>query len=94
MNGNPHQQILNRSANGPEQKAPKIRIKMNSSRSLARNTAAIYSGLGLDISPSSSMDDSLGGSAGAPEPKNLPDESPHTIFQVTFCSINSFYVSW
>jgi hypothetical protein len=57
---------------------------------LARNTAAVYSGLGLDISPSSSMDDSLGGSTGAPEPKNLPDASPHTILQVTFCSINKF----
>jgi hypothetical protein len=36
------------------------------------------------------MDDSLGGSTGAPEPKNLPDASPHTILQVTFCSINKF----
>uniref|UniRef100_A0ACD5TAD8 Uncharacterized protein n=1 Tax=Avena sativa TaxID=4498 RepID=A0ACD5TAD8_AVESA len=85
MNGNPHQQILNRAANGPEQKAPKIRIKVNNTRSLARNTAAIYSGLGLDISPSSSMDDSLGGSAGAPEPKSLPDESLHTILQIMTC---------
>lgn len=84
INGNPHQQILNRAANGPEQKAPKIRIKVNS-RSLARNTAAVYSGLGLDISPSSSMDDSLGGSTGAPEPKNLPDASPHTILQIMTC---------
>ncbi|XP_047054002.1 cysteine-tryptophan domain-containing zinc finger protein 5-like isoform X2 [Lolium rigidum] len=85
INGNPHQQILNRAVNGPEQKAPKIRIKVNSSRSLARNTAAVYSGLGLDISPSSSMDDSLGGSAGDPEPKNLPDASPHTILQIMTC---------
>ncbi|CAM0955823.1 unnamed protein product [Alopecurus aequalis] len=85
INGNPHHQILNRAANDPEQKAPKIRIKVNRSRTLARNTAAIYSGLGLDISPSSSMEDSLGGSAGAPEPKNLPDESPHTILQIMTC---------
>lgn len=84
-NGNPQQQMLNRAVNGPEQKAPKIRIKVNNNRHLARNTAAIYSGLGLDISPSSSMDDSLDGCAGAPEPKNLPDESPHTILQIMTC---------
>ncbi|KAM3403680.1 hypothetical protein ACQJBY_007038 [Aegilops geniculata] len=84
-NGNPQQRMLNRAVNGPEQKAPKIRIKVNSNRHLARNTAAIYSGLGLDISPSSSMDDSLDGCAVAPEPKNLPDESPHTILQIMTC---------
>ncbi|VAH18538.1 unnamed protein product [Triticum turgidum subsp. durum] len=84
-NGNPQQRMLNRVVNGPEQKAPKIRIKVNNNRHLARNTAAIYSGLGLDISPSSSMDDSLDGCAGAPEPKNLPDESPHTILQIMTC---------
>lgn len=74
--------MLNRAVNGPEQKAPKIRIKVNNNRNLTRNTAAIYSGLGLDISPSSSMDDSIDGCAEVPEPKNLPDESPHTILQV------------
>ncbi|VAH06864.1 unnamed protein product [Triticum turgidum subsp. durum] len=84
-NGNPQQRMLNRAVNGPEQKAPKIHIKVNNNRHLARNTAAIYSGLGLDISPSSSMDDSLDGCAGAPEPKNLPDESPHTILQIMTC---------
>ena len=84
--------MLNRAVNGPEQKAPKIHIKVNNNRHLARNTAAIYSGLGLDISPSSSMDDSLDGCAGAPEPKNLPDESPHTILQVTFSP--SVYLPW
>lgn len=84
-NGTGHQQKLNTTTKGPEQKAPKIRIKVNTNRSLARNTAAIYSGLGLDISPSSSMDDSLDGSTGAPEPENLRNESPNTIFQIMTC---------
>src|SRR5438105_165144 len=91
--GNPSQQMLNKAVNGSEQKAPKIRIKVNSNRSLPRNTAAIYSGLGLDISPSSSMEGSLDGSAGAPVPEVLPDESPRTIFQVKFCPINLYFVA-
>ncbi|KAL6844983.1 hypothetical protein ACP4OV_025156 [Aristida adscensionis] len=84
-NGNPSQQILNRAVNGPEQKARKIRIKVNSNRSLARNTAAIYSGLGLDISPSSSMEGSLDGTAGTPVPALSNDESPRTIFEIMTC---------
>ncbi|TVU19108.1 hypothetical protein EJB05_35241 [Eragrostis curvula] len=81
-NGNPSQQMLNKVENGPEQKAPKIRIKVNSNRSLARNTADIYSGLGLDISPSSSVEGSPDGSARSPLLDVLPDESPSTIFQI------------
>ncbi|XP_015692573.1 cysteine-tryptophan domain-containing zinc finger protein 5-like [Oryza brachyantha] len=66
---------------GPEQKTAKIRIKVNN-KCLARNNAAIYSGLGLDISPSSSIDDSPQGSIEAPESKILPDESADAIFQI------------
>ncbi|KAF0926156.1 hypothetical protein E2562_021999 [Oryza meyeriana var. granulata] len=78
---NHSQQLLN---SGPEQKTAKIRIKVNN-KCLARNTAAIYSGLGLDISPSSSIDDSPQGSIKAPEAKLLPDESADTIFQIMTC---------
>lgn len=81
------QPMLNRAVNGSEQKASKIRIKVNTNKSLSGNTAAIYSGLGLDISPSSSMEDSLDGTAGTPVPELLPDESPRTIFEVKFCTI-------
>jgi hypothetical protein len=84
-NGNLSGQMLNRSINCSEQKAPKIRIKVNNNKSLARNTAAIYSGLGLDISPSSSTEDNLDGTAEAPVPEVLPDESPRTIFEVKSC---------
>ncbi|PAN19913.1 hypothetical protein PAHAL_3G307300 [Panicum hallii] len=84
-NGNLSGQMLNRSINCSEQKAPKIRIKVNNNKSLARNTAAIYSGLGLDISPSSSTEDNLDGTAEAPVPEVLPDESPRTIFEIMTC---------
>ncbi|RLN30543.1 hypothetical protein C2845_PM05G23440 [Panicum miliaceum] len=84
-NGNLSGQMLNRAINCSEQKAPKIRIKVNNNKSLARNTAAIYSGLGLDISPSSSTEDNLDGTAGAPVPEVLPDESPRTIFEIMTC---------
>lgn len=83
-NGNPSQHMLNRAANVSEQKAPKIRIKVNCNKSLPRNTAAIYSGLGLDISPSSSTEDNLDETPGALVPEVLPDVSPHTIFEVKF----------
>lgn len=84
-NGSLSQQMLNGAVNGSEQKALKIRIKVNNNGSLARNTAAIYSGLGLDISPSSSTEDNLDGTDGAPVPEVLPDESPHTIFEIMTC---------
>ncbi|OEL14315.1 hypothetical protein BAE44_0024666 [Dichanthelium oligosanthes] len=84
-NGNLSPQMLNRAVNGSEQKAPRIHIKVNNNKILARDTAAIYSGLGLDISPSSSTEDNLDGTAGAPVPEVLPDESPRTIFEIMIC---------
>lgn len=81
-NGNPAQQVLNKGVNSPEKKAPKLRIKVNGHGILARNTSDIYSGLGLDISPSSSVEGSLDGSAGDLMPDVLRNESPHTIFKV------------
>lgn len=90
-NGSLSQQMLNGAVSGSEQKALKIRIKVNNNGSLARNTAAIYSGLGLDISPSSSTEDNLDGTDGAPVPEVLPDESPHTIFEVKFCPTRVYY---
>lgn len=91
--GNPSQQMLNRAVNGSEHKAPKIRIKVNSNKSLPRNTAAIYSGLGLDISPSSSTEDNLDETAGALVPEVLPDESPRTIFEVKFYPVRVIVVN-
>lgn len=61
----------------------KVRIKVGSDNVLARNNAAIYSGLGLDISSPSSVEDSPDGCGSlSPEVNNMPDESPRTILQV------------
>jgi hypothetical protein len=62
----------------------KVRIKVGSDNGLPRNNAAIYSGLGLDISSPSSVEDSPDGRGSlSPEVSNEPQESPRTILQVT-----------
>ncbi|CAL5085368.1 unnamed protein product [Urochloa decumbens] len=64
----------------------KVRIKVGSDNVLARNNAAIYSGLGLDISSPSSVEDSPDGCGSlSPEVNNVPYESPRTILQVMTC---------
>lgn len=45
-------------ANLPDQKTLRLRIKVGSDNLSTKKNAAIYSGLGLDISPSSSLDES------------------------------------
>ncbi|CAL9092148.1 unnamed protein product [Musa textilis] len=72
---------FNKTTNGTDHKTLKVRIKMVDNN-LARNNAAIYSGLGLDYSPSSSFDDSPDGNEGVfPGFRDLPDECPRTIIQ-------------
>ncbi|CAK9175951.1 unnamed protein product [Ilex paraguariensis] len=74
---------VNKSANPSDQKTLKFRIKMCSDNFPTRKNAEIYSGLGLDISPSSSLDGSPIDTEGlAHEPRNDPDESPSTILQI------------
>ncbi|CAH2063030.1 unnamed protein product [Thlaspi arvense] len=69
-----------------KQNSLKLRIKMGSeSLSTEKNVAAIYSGLGLDVSPSLSLDNnSLSGSEGMNgEPRGYsPLESPTSILNV------------
>ncbi|KAL6593852.1 hypothetical protein ACP70R_048753 [Stipagrostis hirtigluma subsp. patula] len=61
-------------------------IEVGSENALPRKNAAIYSGLGLDISSSSSMEESPGGLGGlSPEFSNSPCESPRTILQIMTC---------
>ncbi|PSR94773.1 MORC family CW-type zinc finger protein [Actinidia chinensis var. chinensis] len=66
-----------------DQKTIKVRIKVGSDNFSTKKNADIYSGLGLDISPSSSLDasptDSEGFSHG---PLGAPDESPTSILQI------------
>ncbi|CAN6312784.1 unnamed protein product [Urochloa humidicola] len=77
---------LDSSFNGSDLKSVKVWTKVCSNNELPRKTAAIYSGLGLDISSSSSMEESpdkLGGLS--PEFSNVLYESPRTILQVMTC---------
>ncbi|XP_006650076.2 cysteine-tryptophan domain-containing zinc finger protein 3-like isoform X2 [Oryza brachyantha] len=80
---------LDSSFNGSDQKTLKVRLKVSSTNTLTRKNAAIYSGLGLDISSSSSMEGSPDGiEAQSPEFSNMPYESPRTILQImTYFSV-------
>lgn len=73
-----------------DQNRLKVRIKVGSDSALARNNAAIYSGLGLDISSPSSIEDSPDGCGSlSPEVNNVPYESPQTILQVNYSWYNT-----
>ncbi|KAL5198158.1 hypothetical protein ABZP36_001670 [Zizania latifolia] len=78
------------SFNGPSKSSDsnrfKVRIKVSSDNVLARNNAAIYSGLGLDISSPSSIEDSPDDRGSlSPEFNKVPLESPQTILQIMTC---------
>jgi len=69
-------------ANSTDQRTLKFRIKMKSNI-LAQKNAEIYSGLGLDDSPSSSMDNSPAESEGTqPVSQESAENSPTGIIQV------------
>ncbi|XP_028804115.1 uncharacterized protein LOC114759174 isoform X2 [Neltuma alba] len=66
-----------------DQKTLKVRIKMGTDNLPTQRNAAIYSGLGLDVSPSSSLDDSPSEGEGISRgPKDAPFESPSSILQI------------
>ncbi|KAM7495899.1 hypothetical protein LguiA_020313 [Lonicera macranthoides] len=70
-------------ANPLDQKNLKVQIQMSSNNPLTRKNAEIYSGLGLDVSPSSSLDGSPTDSDGlSHEPLDAPYESPTSILQI------------
>ncbi|KAM3687984.1 hypothetical protein ACJW31_10G116500 [Castanea mollissima] len=72
-----------KSTNLSDQKTLKVRIKVGSDNLSTKKNAAIYSGLGLDVSPSSSLNDSPSGSEGmSREPQDIPCESPTSILQI------------
>lgn len=78
----------NKSGKSTDQITLKFRIKMKSDMSAKKN-AAIYSGLGLDNSPSSSMGNSPEESEGMPPlSQETVDESPTGIIQVVDLSIS------
>lgn len=75
--------LVNKSSNRFDQKTLKVRIKMGSDNLSTRKNAEIYSGLGLDVSPCSSLDGSPTDSEGlSHEPQDTPHESPASILQV------------
>ena len=78
--------VNNKSTTSSDQKSLKVRIKMGSDNLSTRKNDAIYSGLGLDVSPSSSLDDSPSESEGiSRELQDGPFESPTSILQVYLC---------
>ncbi|XP_010269447.1 PREDICTED: uncharacterized protein LOC104606096 [Nelumbo nucifera] len=79
----PNQELLTKSTNPSDQKTLKVRIKVGSDNTYARRNAEIYSGLGLDISPSSSLEDSPAESGGIlPQSHDTPDRSPTSILEI------------
>ncbi|KAL3029912.1 hypothetical protein AAZX31_03G191100 [Glycine max] len=75
---------LNKKVNSTsDQKTLKVRIKMGPDSLSTRKNAAIYSEIGLDVSPSSSLDDSPSESEGISRgPQDAPFESPTIILQI------------
>ncbi|KAK6940935.1 Zinc finger, CW-type, partial [Dillenia turbinata] len=72
-------------SHAPDQKSLKVRIKVGVDNLSTQRNAAIYSGLGLDVSPSSSLDDSPAESEGLSHDQQdicAPDESPTSILQI------------
>ncbi|PHT86268.1 hypothetical protein T459_08374 [Capsicum annuum] len=69
--------------NASVQKTLKVRIKVGTKNLSTRKNAEIYSGLGLDVSPSSSLDGSPINSEGVSRDLQVsPDESPTSILQI------------
>ncbi|XP_019452644.1 PREDICTED: uncharacterized protein LOC109354522 isoform X2 [Lupinus angustifolius] len=67
----------------PDQKTLKVRIKVGPENLPTGKNVEIYSGLGLNESPSSSLDDSPSESEGlSREPQHAPLESPTSILQI------------
>jgi hypothetical protein len=75
---------LDSSFSGSDSKSLKFQTKVCLNNDLPRENAVIYSGLGLDISSPSSMEESPDGL--------VPYESPRTILQVNYCLLAKLYL--
>ncbi|CAK9178035.1 unnamed protein product [Ilex paraguariensis] len=76
-------ELMTNSANPSDQRTLKVRIKVGSDNLSTQKNAEIYSGLGLDVSPCSSLDGSpIGSHRFSHEHPNGPDESPTSILQI------------
>lgn len=86
----PKHASMNTSVKATDQKTLKVCIKVGSVNDSARKNAEIYSGLGLDYSPSSSFEESPVGSGElSPGYRDVPYESPTSILKI----MNSPFVS-
>ncbi|KAH0459185.1 hypothetical protein IEQ34_011999 [Dendrobium chrysotoxum] len=72
---------INKGTKGAIQSTLKVRIKVGPDNNSARNNAAIYSGLGLELSPSSSLEDSPEGIKDILE-DGITNASPRVILQI------------
>ncbi|KAI0504311.1 hypothetical protein KFK09_015263 [Dendrobium nobile] len=72
---------INKGTKGAIQSTLKVRIKVGPDNNSARNNAAIYSGLGLELSSSSSLEDSPEGIKGILE-DGITNASPGFILQI------------
>lgn len=76
--------LVNSSANPSGKRTLKVRIKVGSENLSTQKNADIYSGLGLDVSPLSSLDDSSTTSEGlCGNLQDVPDKYPTGILEVT-----------
>ncbi|KAI4365685.1 hypothetical protein MLD38_021650 [Melastoma candidum] len=81
VNSNDREEV--KSAKSSDPRMLKVRIKVGSDNLSTQKKAAIYSGLGLDISPSTSVDCSPSESDGMlHEPQDVLIESPMSILQI------------
>ncbi|KAG8389451.1 hypothetical protein BUALT_Bualt02G0230800 [Buddleja alternifolia] len=75
--------VVKKSANPSDQRTLKVRIKVGSENLSTQKNAEIYSGLGLEVSPTSSLDDSPTTSAGlCGRLLDVPEESPTSILEI------------
>lgn len=80
-----YESVNRKSSSISDQKTLKVRIKMGTDNLSTQKNAAIYSGLGLDVSPSSSLDDSPSESEEISRGPNVVSvESPSSILQVNY----------
>ncbi|KAI7984783.1 hypothetical protein LOK49_LG14G02035 [Camellia lanceoleosa] len=77
-------ELVKNYAQPSDQKTLKVQINVGSDNLSTQKNAEIYTGLGLDILPSSSLNESPTDSEGfSHEPLDAPDESPTSILQVS-----------
>nr|AMP82926.1 type I inositol 1,4,5-trisphosphate 5-phosphatase 12 [Catalpa bungei] len=75
--------VIRKPVNPSDQPTLKVRLKVGSENLSTQKNAEIYSGLGLVVSPSSSLDDSPTTSAGqCARLLDVPEESPTSILQI------------